>query len=88
MQPYCRYAGTQTKTVFFRPKLASLVAQLGLTGAAAVCGQALVGQSGSAMAQDELPTVGKITKSGVKYFDYRLGEGSSPRSALLLFIKS
>eukprot|EP00904_Undaria_pinnatifida_P002081 jgi/Undpi1/11874/HiC_scaffold_4.g01573.m1 len=31
------------------------------------------------MAQDELPTVGKITKSGVKYFDYRLGEGSSPR---------
>ena len=49
-----------------------------------VCGQALIGKSGPAIAQDELPTVGKITKTGVKYFDYRVGEGSTPRSALLL----
>lgn len=67
-----------------RPKLAPLIVQLGLTGAAMVCGQALIGKSGPAIAQDELPTVGKITKTGVKYFDYRVGEGSTPRSALLL----
>lgn len=28
---------------------------------------------------DKFPTVGKVTKDGVKYFDYRLGEGGSPR---------
>lgn len=66
------------------PKLAPLVAQLGLAGAAVVCGQPLTGNLGSAMAQDKLPTVGKITKTGVKYFDYRVGEGSTPRFALLL----
>ncbi|CAM9314796.1 unnamed protein product, partial [Discosporangium mesarthrocarpum] len=32
-----------------------------------------------ALAKDELPSVGKITKNGVKYFDYRVGEGESPR---------
>lgn len=31
------------------------------------------------VAPEKFPTVGKITKNGVKYFDYRVGEGASPR---------
>ncbi|CAM9285664.1 unnamed protein product, partial [Choristocarpus tenellus] len=39
----------------------------------------LLGPTAGALAQDQLPTVGKITKNGVKYFDFRIGTGESPR---------
>ncbi|CAM9283574.1 unnamed protein product, partial [Hapterophycus canaliculatus] len=53
---------------------------IGLLGSAVVCGQAIVGRTEAAETQQEdLPPVGKITKNGIKYFDYRVGEGASPR---------
>eukprot|EP00752_Nemacystus_decipiens_P012158 g10777.t1 len=51
-----------------------------LVGSAIVCGHALAERTEAAdVRQEEVPTVGKITKSGVKYFDYRVGEGPPPR---------
>lgn len=44
-----------------------------------VFGQALNGRPEAATAQEELPMVGKITKNGVKYFEYRVGSGEAPR---------
>lgn len=56
------------------------IKQLGAIGSAVVCGQALAGRAEAASFKEELPTVGKITKTGVKYFEYRVGEGVTPRS--------
>lgn len=53
---------------------------MGLVGSAVICGQALSGRAEAAgMQEEEVPTVGKITKAGIKYFDFRVGEGPSPR---------
>ncbi|CAN0551777.1 unnamed protein product [Ectocarpus sp. 12 AP-2014] len=53
---------------------------MGLVGSAVICGQALSGRAEAAgMQEEEVPTVGKITKDGIKYFDFRVGEGPSPR---------
>eukprot|EP00903_Cladosiphon_okamuranus_P017103 g15758.t1 len=52
---------------------------MGLIGTAIVYGQALAKRAEAAdVRPEEVPTVGKITKSGVKYFDYRVGEGPTP----------
>lgn len=56
--------------------------QLGLAGSAIFLGQALSGRPDAVLAKEvkeELPMVGKITKNGVKYFEYRVGDGESPR---------
>lgn len=54
--------------------------QVGLLGTAAICARSLLAQPGiSAAAENTLPSVGKITKSGVKYFEYHVGEGPSPK---------
>lgn len=58
----------------------STIKQLGAIGSAVICGQVLTGRAEAAPFKEELPTVGKITKSGVKYFEYRVGEGVAPRS--------
>lgn len=53
---------------------------MGLIGSTIVCGQALAERAEAVDGrQEEIPTVGKITKSGVKYFDYRVGDGPTPR---------
>ncbi|CAM9897851.1 unnamed protein product [Ectocarpus sp. 4 AP-2014] len=57
-----------------------LLRSMGLVGSAVICGQVLSGRAEAAgMQEEEVPTVGKITKAGIKYFDFRVGEGPSPR---------
>lgn len=63
--------------------------QMGLFGSAIVCGQVLAERTEAVDTQlGELPAVGKITKSGIKYFDYRVGEGVTPRFVLLSTVMS
>ncbi|CAM9721529.1 unnamed protein product, partial [Phaeothamnion confervicola] len=39
-----------------------------------------------AVASDELPSIGKVTKNGVKYFDFKAGDGPEPQWGQLVSI--
>ncbi|CAM9826539.1 unnamed protein product [Ascophyllum nodosum] len=67
----------ETDTSFSRPHF---LKTLGRVGFALMLGQQkVVRAEESTIARGDTPMVGKITKNGVKYFEYRVGEGDSPR---------